>query len=64
MNDLVMSGVLSPAGRLINFATSEEFFCLKTTVIGGGDVPLPVLKFYFDIRLTTEENHENPQGNE
>jgi len=33
-------------------------------VIGSGDVPLPVLKFYFDIRLTTEENHENPQGNE
>ena len=27
-------------------------------------MPLPVLKFYLDIRLTTDKNHENPQGNE
>lgn len=43
-----MSGVLSTAGRLIDIATSEESLCLKTTA----------------IRLTTEKNHENPQGND
>lgn len=58
------SGVLSPGGRLIDFATSEESLCLKTTAIGGGDVPLSFLKFYLDIRLTAEENLDNPQGNE
>jgi len=59
-----MSGVLSTAGRLIDFATSEESLCLRTTAIVGGDVPLPLLKLYLDIRLTTEENQQNPQGNE
>ena len=27
-------------------------------------MPLPFLKFYLNIRLTTDKNHENLQGNE
>jgi hypothetical protein len=60
----VVSGVFTPAGRLIDFATCEESLYLKTTAIGDGYVPLPILKFYFDILLTTEENHENLQVTE
>jgi len=60
----VISGVNSPASILIDFATSEESLCVKTTAIGGGDVPLPFSKLYLDICLTTDKNHENPQGNE
>jgi hypothetical protein len=50
------SGVFPPSRRLMDFDTCEKSLYLKTAGIGGGYVPFPVLRFYLDIRLTTEQN--------
>jgi hypothetical protein len=57
-----MSGVLSPAGGLTDFATSEEVTMPEDNSDCRGDVPLLFLKFYLDIRLTIEENQEKSPG--